>query len=287
MNSINSPGKGGSVIYFNMTQIDLPVQEIIDRYCRGESQSCLAKAFGVDRRTIRRRLSAAGIYIRNDGEASKARQNNAFKQSKEIQSIIDGLLLGDAWIEQKPCQDNARLAIEVNKDSSDWIQSISKVFQSHNIKHAVSTRKPRNKAINGIETTSKESVILRTSPYPNFAKQRQRWYPNGYKIVPKDLELNKIALAHWYCGDGSTNNYLVRIYTNNFTKNDCDFLAEQLLDNFNCKFSISFSRGKPILDLYNNSEREAFLELIREYVPDCFAYKVVEPKIIRRSKICR
>lgn len=127
--------------------------------------------------------------------------------------------------------------------------------------------------------------MLRTSLYPNFAIQRKRWYPNGKKRVPKDLVINKYTLAHWYWGDGCTDNYLVRIYTNNFTKEGCKFLISSLEDSFNVRFSLSSSRGKPILDLYNNTERERFLSIIREQVPTCFQYKVKEPIIIRRSKV--
>lgn len=281
----HSTGNGGTVIYYCMTRIKLPIQEIIERYKQGESQASLARSFGVNRRTIKRMLDSENIYIRSDGEASKARANRAFNSSLIVDSVIDGLLLGDAWIEQKSGQANARLGIEVKNSSEDWLVKISEIFNQHNIKHSISKRPARKKVIQGVETVSQESLVLRTSLYPNFAIQRKRWYPNGKKRVPKDLVINKYTLAHWYWGDGCTDNYLVRIYTNNFTKEGCKFLISSLEDSFNLRFSLSSSGGKPILDLYNNTERERFLSIIREQVPACFQYKVKEPIIIRRSKV--
>lgn len=90
----HSTGNGGTVIYYCMTRIKLPIQEIIERYKQGESQASLARSFGVNRRTIKRRLDSENIYIRSDGEASKARANRAFNSSLIVDSLIDGLLLG-------------------------------------------------------------------------------------------------------------------------------------------------------------------------------------------------
>lgn len=33
--------------------------------------------------------------------------------------------------------------------------------------------------------------------------QYQRWYPNGHKTIPADLQFNCETLLHWYLGDGS------------------------------------------------------------------------------------
>ncbi|KKN88808.1 hypothetical protein LCGC14_0244150 [marine sediment metagenome] len=261
--------------------LSLPFEEIIARYQKGESQAQLANSFSVDRRTIRRRLVKADIPLRSGGEASKVQKNKAFTASTVVNELVDGMLLGDAWIEQG--QDNARLGIEVTKKSEGWIEQISDILTAHEVKHSIGYRKPREKIINGIHTRSKESVMLRTSLYPNFAVQRLRWYPEGTKIVPRDLELTASSIAHWYWGDGSTSKYMVRLYTNNFLEKDCEFLVSCLLE-FGVSFSISKSRKNPVLSLYNNSERERFLDLVRDHVPECFEYKVQKPVIVRRSK---
>src|SRR5688500_17261752 len=36
-----------------------------------------------------------------------------------------------------------------------------------------------------------------------FAELRNKWYPNGVKIVPSDISLTPLSLSIWYFDDGS------------------------------------------------------------------------------------
>jgi hypothetical protein len=62
-----------------------------------------------------------------------------------------------------------------------------------------------------------------------FTELRKKWYPNGIKIVPKDIEINKTVLLHWYLGDGTLNNQVgVILCTDCFSKEDNLFLIDKL-----------------------------------------------------------
>ena len=48
-------------------------------------------------------------------------------------------------------------------------------------------------------------LIARTTKLHKWVILRDKWYPNGKKIVPTDLVLTPTALAYWYMDDGSAN----------------------------------------------------------------------------------
>ena len=49
--------------------LDLPIEEMTERYEDGESTGELGRAYGVDGKTIWRRLVAGGVKMRSPGEA--------------------------------------------------------------------------------------------------------------------------------------------------------------------------------------------------------------------------
>jgi len=62
-----------------------------------------------------------------------------------------------------------------------------------------------------------------------FTKLREKWYPNGKKIVPKDIELNRTVVLHWYLGDGTLDNQVGAVFcTDSFSKEDNKVLIEKL-----------------------------------------------------------
>lgn len=57
-------------------QIKLPIEEIIERYVSGETEQSLARAYGVDRGTISKRLKDAGIQRRTMSQAGTIKNAN-------------------------------------------------------------------------------------------------------------------------------------------------------------------------------------------------------------------
>jgi len=45
--------------------------------------------------------------------------------------------------------------------------------------------------------------VYRTHADALFTTLRRKWYPDGRKVLPTDLELDPLSLAIWYCDDGS------------------------------------------------------------------------------------
>jgi hypothetical protein len=82
---------------------------------------------------------------------------------------------------------------------------------------------------------------------------RQRWYPQGIKIIPKDFKITPLSLYHWYIGDGSFfqdhRERKIILYTNGFTKEDVDWVREQFLK-IDVKFNLNLRKFKNYDKLY-------------------------------------
>lgn len=70
--------------------------------------------------------------------------------------------------------------------------------------------------------------------YAELLPIQKRWYPNGKKIVPRDLKLTPITCRQWLIGDGSLihqtkygRSYLM-LYTNGFPSLDVKWLVKNL-----------------------------------------------------------
>ncbi len=104
-----------------------------------------------------------------------------------------------------------------------------------------------------------------TSGNPVWNDLRIRWYPEGVKVVPNDLNLSVVALLFWYLGDGGLSNSVnsrVSLSTHQFKHADVDFLIYLLKSNWGLTSAVAYSdRGKPRLYL-NHPDSESFLKIV-------------------------
>jgi len=69
--------------------------------------------------------------------------------------------------------------------------------------------------------------------YPELVPIYKRWYPDGKKTVPKDLELTPIMARQWYIGDGGFNDYKrkhpgIVLSTYDFDQQSVEYLVGEL-----------------------------------------------------------
>lgn len=121
--------------------------------------------------------------------------------------IFDGLMLSDGHL--KPITDKTNSVLTFCLKHKEFAQCIvdSLPFFSWS---SIKTRNIFDKR------TSKTycQVNLRSHTNEFFTKERKRWYPDGIKIVPKDIKLNREVLLWWYLGDGSLTKYRAESYRN-------------------------------------------------------------------------
>lgn len=105
--------------------------------------------------------------------------------------IIDGTLLGDGCIANTSGNHNARFTLSVCERSFiDWVSDELGCFVSN-----VSNRGSRKEEW-------RDQHLLRTVKCPVFNSIRDRWYPDGKKCFPDDIDLDQLVLSMWYVTDG-------------------------------------------------------------------------------------
>lgn len=158
----------------------------------------------------------------------KTKQEYSFTD-KEM-SFLDGLLLGDGFIEKK----GGKLGL--NTSSLQFAEFVMNLFPKYIwTDSGIMTNKVYDKRID------KTLTIYRLISHNNvfFEKQRKRWYTEeGKKIVPTDVRINKDSVLLWYLGDGTLCQHYkrketneIKLCTNSFTYDEIDtVLLPPLLD---------------------------------------------------------
>ena len=155
------------------------------------------------------------------------------------QQIFDGLMISDGSIELEYRNPRFKLG-SITKSLIDktmellpfkWGKTyVCPAHYHHNMNH-------------------KTSYLLRSLKDTGLLKEYYRWYPNGIKIVPIDIQLSPLLVKYWFYGDGSTclnkkypNNIQLRLYTNGFTYSECVLLKNRF-DKINMDFKIVKSKA--------------------------------------------
>lgn len=119
----------------------------------------------------------------------------------------------------------------------------------------------------------------RTKTHPDIKNQRQRWYPNGTKIVPKDVIIDPICLAMLYIGDGHIHKVKgnITISTLSFSEKENNFLSEKMFKNLGVKSRVISMKDRYCL-YFSRPNAVEFLKIIGNKSPvKCYDYKFVVP----------
>jgi hypothetical protein len=195
-------------------------------------------------------------------------------------NVFQGLMLSDAHIRKfKTNTGKSSVEIKQKADRKAFLESIQKHFKKIGLESKITPEYIANKKY--------PQHLLFTPTTVEIGNERKRWYPNGIKIVPRDLKLNGEILAWWAMGDGGSdrgganeNSVKVRLYTNSFTFEDVRFLMEQLLD-LGIESIIQIKKEiYPIIIIEKANEVKKFMDLIKPYMLPCFQYKVKYPHLV-------
>jgi len=253
----------------------------------GKSIKEIANIHGVHATTIHRWMIKYNIPRRIIETPSDKMKR--VKIDKRLIELVDGLLLSDGTLSKpnpKHRHVNSRLRIPQRADRIEWLNWIKGFLIERRIKVNLVTNEERSftDPRNGKIYVTQPQYLLYTEHLPFFREQYQRWYPNGEKHVPIDINLSPLTLAQWYMGDGSLSfrtghgrTHAIFFYTYDFTEQECDFLGNKLKEKygFNIKTYKRSNRKYKGKEIYISGKRDVlrFLEMTRPYMVDCFAYK--------------
>lgn len=103
--------------------------------------------------------------------------------------LFDGMLLGDSSLESRSGSSRAALRTTHCAKQRGWLEAkyaALPCFEKSNV-----------------SATARGQLRQSAWSHPWLEEQRERWYPNGRKIVPANLELSALTVAAWYMDDGS------------------------------------------------------------------------------------
>jgi Mor family transcriptional regulator len=248
---------------------DLDVHDLIRAYKAGESASSLARRFKANLSTILDRLRKARVRIRTRAEQKERRLNLDSTQTKKLRTIVDGLLLGDGSIDPR-----GSLHIGQAPIRQGWLKEIAERLAALGATSKIVSMQPRDGVIRGRKIRSSGGYRLYMPAYIELKAERARWYPKGTKRVPVDMSFDSIALAYWFCGDGTYDKQGALFFcTNGFLKKEVVWLARRLTGlgiTARCKLHV---HGQWQVVITQRDAAVRLKDYIRDHVPECCAYK--------------
>jgi len=213
--------------------------------------------------TVARNLKRLQIPIRSISERRRVKNNDFLRLNLPV---INGSLLGDAYI-SKP-------------HSKNWNSSLCKknIYYDHVLFFAKQIlEKNAEKRIFGpiepsgnLSSNGKPYYFLNTYKHPELTQLRKLWYPNGKKIIPRNIEITSETLLHWFLDDGysyivkykgktNTKNHIrVCLCSDCFTKNDLFWMRDLLKTKFNLYFHLGKKVNGHILILRESQSNDFF-----------------------------
>lgn len=216
--------------------------------------------------------------------------NNTFEVTKEQIEILTGSLLGDGCLIKVKGNNNSYFS-EIHSlkqyDYLQWKHDKLLPFSKPIIIASAAGRKIENNKVVPDYNKILHNCTLRTISQPFLTQLEKKWYlrdsSGNYifknnrriKIIPSDLVLTPLIIAVWFFDDGTNTpkRRAAGFCTQSFSKDECYFLTEKLLD-FGIKCRVQKTRNN--FGLYAGAESYLdLINLITPYVPcECMRYKV-------------
>jgi hypothetical protein len=203
--------------------------------------------------------------------------------SEQLHQIVEGTLFSDASIAFYKASKNATpyYVFSQSNVNSEYVDFIAKCFNLENkVKRydVVPTKKIRSGLYMDRVCTPHSYIWW---PY------RNRWYPEGKKIIPKDIQITPLFLLHSFLGDGMLLNKAsdnkktvyqqIYICTNGFTPEDIEDVFIPKLKGIGIEANIRWhqqwnNKKYPMTFIRSNSKKR-FFEYIGECPIECLKYK--------------
>lgn len=250
------------------------IQEIIKMYEEDNfTLDKIAKIINSTKRTVSNILKKNGIKIKRYKRIyAKYYDQTLSKRQKEV---LIGSLLGDGGIyKHHEGINSCRYSGTHSINQIDYV--LWKIKELENF-ISCKYRIIDNSKNNSFSITS--SVAYQTVLHYEFSILHNMFYPDGYKIIPKDIidYLTPLGLAVWYMDDGSvhyvSNRAVARFHTQSFLKDDILILIEMLKIKFNIVARIVNTKKGIVLQLCQTETSKLF-EIIKDFILPSMSYKI-------------
>jgi len=205
---------------------------------------------------------------------------------RTARELFDGVMLGDAGLYHTGTNAQFSLSGSARQNKgvcSDMIEYLCIVRDALSVL-GVNWCNGHPKVYNGY---SKDMHYLRPTlkslVCPFLGEQYTRWYRDKGKVVPSDVRVSPVTLAHWFMGDGSSTQDKrcvtvgVTLQTHCFTEDSISILEDRLLNcgiktgRVTCKF-VKSGAGIAISILQESVNQ--FMNMVCPYVVEPYLYKI-------------
>jgi len=196
-----------------------------------------------------------------------------------LDQVLIGLLLSDGSIEKSSKTSLARLGVMFGLLHIPYLLHIYNLFEPYT-----------DSSINLITTHNKKTktthlqVSFKTVSLPIFLIYHKMFYvydtnlQRYKKIVPHNIEnfMTPVVLAHLIMGDGNlkTKDKIIRIYTNSFTKNDVERLANAITNKLNIITKVTLDRNNQYMLTISKNQLEKVILSVLPYMHESMLYKL-------------
>lgn len=210
--------------------------------------------------SVRQALIRNGIYVRTPSEGLTI-GNPPITINAEM---IDGCLLGDAWLFKYNTQSNTSLPYFIKKNK--YIDHIK-----YNAIQLYPTIESIEQFISPDTSSGYEYHIFRTPVYKELMPFYNRWYSGGNRQPPDDIIITPITLLNWFMDDGcssyrrresKTQQVTIALSCEGFMPDKIDMLSVKLREYTDLPFKM----------VRCNSGCGYRISLSQAYVPEFFAY---------------
>lgn len=191
----------------------------------------------------------------------KARKNLILLVTDRQEEILQGSLLGDAYITKR-----GQIQFEQSENQKEYLFWKHEVLQTISYKNIVTVSRFDKRF-------AKTYISYRFWTRQYFLDWRTRWYVNGRKIIPRDIQFTPLVLAVWYMDDGCYSDHKCIISTDNFVLEDILFIQNLLFKTYGLKTSI---KNKTKILIRKESQNN-FFQLIKPYIISNLRYKILDP----------
>lgn len=192
-----------------------------------------------------------------------------------LYGVVVGLMLSDAWMSKKNVNGQARLFFKQSINNASYLFYTFFLLSHYCSSYPYIVNSRGFIAVAFVTRT----LTCFTKLYNNFYKPPIKSFDfigGGTKCVPSDIYnmLTIQGLSHWICGDGTfVKGGGIYLQTQSFTVIDVVRLINVLILKFNCKCSIHYQEGKPVIYISSRSVRKLRSELLK-HMPESMYYKV-------------
>jgi len=245
---------------------------LYDKYWNRElSITKISKLYGINRETISYWIKKLNTTIRSLSESIHLARINHCRLSPKAIEWLGGELLGDACLTTTAKKGdlpskNLSALFRYGSKYEEYINYISKTLKSFGVKQSGKIRKYTNKKGN-------IAYHYNSLSYAELFPIYNKWYPDGKKIIPEDLELTPLTLRQHYIGDGSLihqkRNTRIILSTCGYLIKDVNWMIKKL-DELRFKVTRQPSTNAILISSYSVKD---FLNYIGKCPVSCYQYK--------------